>query len=644
MSSTFAMSTIQTKVPAVSFLLALTVSARAGAPAAESRGFYFPPAGESIELQDRRPPGDVGLKAGVVQELRSRAGSGSWALWRHGHLVYVEGDFNRETEAKSLRKTCHALTVGAAIRQGKIPSVDQKISVWCKGLTGKHARATWRHAMAQTSGFDYPYGDQPAYEPGEIWTYSDKNPKHLCNALARVYGRKDYRDRYENVVRTAYFDAIGMRGWKSSVRQDGIRFHFDLEDLGRLGLLLVARGKWRDRELIAPSFIEQLESRQTRGAAVNYEGPDDGRVGLDPGRFPEAPYGFMTWVNTDGDYYPGAGRSWAWGAGAGGSYLLWNHENGIVFAGFGIDTGPTANGIPHVIEASLERGGIGSAGAPRPPSPVIRGITWHPESLESAAPGSDLWPVTWGPDGHIYTSWGDGGGFGGTNSDGRVSMGFARIEGPPEEYVAVNINGGKNARHPASFPRKGKTGGIVFVDGVLYAWLNRQDGSWPGVNQSLIWSNDRGATWKESSWQWPRGKGNFKPTTFLQFGSDYSAARDDFVYFYGRNETPWAKGTHSYLGRVPRGELRTRKAYQFFARLDAGGEPTWSLNVNDRKPHFTDPAGVEGVQVIYHAALKRYLLTSHRGSQGTLGIFDAPERPSRGDRGRRSPVTITGST
>jgi hypothetical protein len=74
---------------------------------------------------------------------------------------------------------------------------------------------------------------------------------------------------------------------------------------------------------------------------------------LDPKGFPEAPYGFMTWVNTDGDYYPGADSGWAWGSGAGGSYVLWNHGNGIVFAGFGVDTRPTRHGIPHIIESSI---------------------------------------------------------------------------------------------------------------------------------------------------------------------------------------------------------------------------------------------------------------------------------------------------
>jgi CubicO group peptidase (beta-lactamase class C family) len=347
------MSTKRVGVPYVSFLISFFAFAYFSAFGAASERFYFPPPGESIEKQDRRPPGDVRLKPEVVKALKLQVRSGRWALWRHGYLVHVEGDFNRKTEVKSLRKTWHALTVGAAIKQGKIPSIDQKISVWSKELTGKHADATWRHVMTQTSGFDYPYDDQPAYAPGEMWTYSDKNPKHLCNALARVYGKRDYSDNYNDVVGEAYFDAIDMRGWETSVREDGIRFHFDLEDMGRLGLLALARGRWQDKELIPEWFVEQLESKQIHGARVNYDGPDDGRVGLDPKRFPEAPYGFMTWVNTDGDYYPGADRAWAWAAGAGGSVVLWNHSNGIVFAGFDINTGPTSHGIPHIIESCI---------------------------------------------------------------------------------------------------------------------------------------------------------------------------------------------------------------------------------------------------------------------------------------------------
>src|SRR6516164_2540440 len=104
---------------------------------------------------------------------------------------------------------------------------------------------------------------------------------------------------------------------------------------------------------------------------------------------------------------------------------------------------------------------------PYPPSSVIKGLTWHWDTYQTAAIGSDLWPVTWGDDDNLYVAWGDGGGFGGTDSDGRVSMGFARIEGGPERFQAFNVNGGKNPEHPPSFPKKGKTAGLICEGGVL---------------------------------------------------------------------------------------------------------------------------------------------------------------------------------
>jgi hypothetical protein len=52
---------------------------------------------------------------------------------------------------------------------------------------------------------------------------------------------------------------------------------------------------------------------------------------------------------------------------------------------------------------------------PYPPSPVIEAVRYDRSSAARAAPGSDNWPTTWADDGHLYTAWGDGGGFGGTN-------------------------------------------------------------------------------------------------------------------------------------------------------------------------------------------------------------------------------------
>jgi hypothetical protein len=321
-------------------------------------GYYFPPPGETLEFQDQRLPGEVGLSEEIIQALTGRATR--WALWRHGYLVHVEGDFNSRLEVKSLRKTWHALTVGAAIQQGRLSSYDEYISQYVEGLEGNDALATFWHVVTQTSGFDYPGCDDPNdYLPGEIWTYSDYNPYYLNRALAEVYGWPYTRAGYTSLLKEAYFDAIGMSGWSLSINTtdldglgDGVRLRLDLEDMGRLGLLALADGTWQGDRLIAPGFVQSMETKQVYGLTAVYDGCN-GSFNLNADQFPEAPYGFMTWVNTDGDYYPGADSNWAWGSGNGGFYILWNRTNGIVFAAMGANFSPSSFSYPHIIEANI---------------------------------------------------------------------------------------------------------------------------------------------------------------------------------------------------------------------------------------------------------------------------------------------------
>lgn len=337
--------------------------------AQQTNRIYFPPPGRGMDPQAVRRPAQVGLDLELIARLDRFAGDHRdtrktadprWALWRHGYLVHVTGDFDAPLDVASQRKTWHALIVGAAIHQGKIPSLDQKLSVWQPELSGPHAEATWRDVLTQSAGFDYPHGEHPAYEPGEMWTYSDWNLVHLCHALARVYGKEGFYDDYADVAAQAYFDAIGMRGWgtdvvfdRSSRMDDGVRFVLSLEHMGRLGLLALARGTWNGEELIPRAFVESLETKQTYGMQVNYDGPYDGKIGLDPDQFPEAPYGYLTWVNTDGDLFPGADRAWAMATGAGGMRVLWNHNLGVVYAAIGLNMPFGRPGVPNLVEEGI---------------------------------------------------------------------------------------------------------------------------------------------------------------------------------------------------------------------------------------------------------------------------------------------------
>jgi hypothetical protein len=268
--------------------------------------------------------------------------------------------------------------------------------------------------------------------------------------------------------------------------------------------------------------------------------------------------------------------------------------------------------------------------APYPSSEVIVGMSIERGSHKRQAPGSDNWSITWADDGHQYTAWGDGGGFGGTNRDGRVSLGVARVEGTAENYNGYNVWGGKNPENPAQFG--GKSYGIISVDGVLYMWVSPGSNARNYTEARLVWSVDHGATWTRANWAFTKAEELILPT-FLQFGRDYAGARDNYVYSYAirlKDDSALTvqKPGQIDLMRVPKEQILERDAYEFFAGLNNQGQPMWTADINARQPVFSDPNGVGwNASVSYNAGLGRYLLaTEHtRTMAGNLGVFDAPE-------------------
>jgi hypothetical protein len=268
---------------------------------------------------------------------------------------------------------------------------------------------------------------------------------------------------------------------------------------------------------------------------------------------------------------------------------------------------------------------------PYPPSSVIKDVIWDLTSLRREAPGSDLWPTTWADDNHLYTSWGDGGGFGGTNKKGRVSLGVARIEGHPETFRGFNIFGGYNPKIKASFV--GKPTGLICIDGVLYMGIVEQD-LW--LRWKIGRSSDYGKNWEFNGqpfndyWDFAESDGAFSDTTFLNFGINYQDVKDEYIYAYSQDNranhsSDWK--THAIsMFRMPKDNLMNIKASEFYAGLDSSGHPLWTSNIFARKPVFYDPKGVGwGVRVVYNPGIKRYLLTTWHSYDGSWGIFDAPE-------------------
>jgi hypothetical protein len=84
------------------------------------------------------------------------------------------------------------------------------------------------------------------------------------------------------------------------------------------------------------------------------------------------------------------------------------------------------------------------------------------------------------------------------------------------------------------------------------------------------------------------------------------------------------------MARVPRDKIRDRTAYEFFARLGIGGQPTWSKDIAKRGAVFATPGACYRSSVSYNAGLKRYLWCQIGPGKDTrfsggFSIYDAPE-------------------
>lgn len=268
---------------------------------------------------------------------------------------------------------------------------------------------------------------------------------------------------------------------------------------------------------------------------------------------------------------------------------------------------------------------------PYPPSPVIAAIDWAPkESIIRAAKDGDNWPLTWSDDDALYSTWGDGTGFV-PKVERKLSMGFARITGSPDDFAGVNKRSHAEQLGQGRYGKK--AWGILSVGNVLYLWLGHADNK--GGMTQLSWSHDHATTWTFADWKFTE----FGMMGFVNFGKNYIGARDqfDFAYLHDdpRADTP---ADHFILMRAPESELCQREAWEFFVKFGDDGQPMWSNEIDKRGPVFTHAGNCLRSAMTYSAPLNRYLwwqqipqlpgVTNDRGDTrftGGFAIYDAPE-------------------
>ncbi len=200
----------------------------------------------------RRTPEQVGLSVDKLKALAELAG-GRGCVVRHGYLVYAWGDSSRSEDIASAMKPVVSTLLLLAVQDGKLASVDAKVSDFEPGLLklnrGKDAEITWRHLASQTSG----YGLVEA--PGKAFAYND-------SALALYYDnltRGVYKQAGTRILKEQLGDVLGFQD-KYTFEAFGPddrpgRLALSVRDHARLGLLYLRGGRWKEKQVLKPELV-----------------------------------------------------------------------------------------------------------------------------------------------------------------------------------------------------------------------------------------------------------------------------------------------------------------------------------------------------------------------------------------------------
>ncbi len=470
------------------------------------------------------------------------------------------------------------------------------------------------------------------FAPGTQYVYSNPGMAALAYAVTASLRGAPQSDIY-TLLKQRIMDPIGVPesdwfiGYGCGYEVDGLKLYanwgggeYTARAVARVGRLMLHKGNWEGRQLVDPAWAER---------SVAYAGtPLPERP---PGN-PQPGSGLGWWTNFDGVWDKVPRDAFA-GAGAGNQVLLVVPSLDLIVVRNGELLGDESQGEgfwggleKYLFDPLMEA----IVGPPYRPSDVIRAIEFAPASsivrkargiaAGTRFDGSDNWPLTWADDDNQYTAYGDGFGFE-PYTEKKLSLGFAKILGPPTDFQGVNIRSESGERYGPG-AQGAKASGMLMVDGVLYIWA-RNTG-----NTQLAWSTDHGQTWAWSDWKFVI---SFGCPTFLNFGRDYTGARDDYVYVYSADaDDAYTPANQLVLARVLKDKIKNRDAYEFFQRVGVEGEPVWTQDVRQRGGVFVFPGRCYRSGISYNAGLGRYLLcqTLPGGDtrfEGGFGIYDAPE-------------------
>jgi CubicO group peptidase (beta-lactamase class C family) len=288
-------------------------------------------------------PAEVGVDArvldGPLRSLLARNRTRAAALVVRGRLVwerYFDGcDAGTRFHPYSVTKGLVAIAVGLLEAEGRL-GLDEPACRFLNAWAGDARREiTVRHLLTMTSGLALQYErfvDAPdasvaalgwplVHRPGKVWCYEQATAQALVPVVMRASGC----DLFE-LLRERVLEPIGARdvGWARAPGGDCLGYvgvHVTARDLCRVGELLLNRGRFEGREVIALGFVERMLALDACTAAARAHARDEAR---------RRAYGFLVYANRAG-LWPGVDREAFALLGAWGNACLVDPRHEMVF-------------------------------------------------------------------------------------------------------------------------------------------------------------------------------------------------------------------------------------------------------------------------------------------------------------------------
>lgn len=469
------------------------------------------------------------------------------------------------------------------------------------------------------------------FPPGTSYHYSNPGMAMLAYSVTASYHGTKYNN-IRTLLKERVYEPIGIKdnewdiGYGQTYKASGLELvanwgggSFTPRAVARIGRLMMNNGNWNGKQLIDPEWVKYVT--QYAGTPVP---PRDAKQ--------PSPACGLAWYNNFDGIWPGAPRDLYLGSGAGNQTLIVIPSLKMIIVRNGGDMFDPEKGEGHfygVVNYLVDNLMDAFNAPPYPQSNLIREVNFAPvNTIIRKGCGSDNWPLTWADDDDMYTAYGDGWGFE-PLTEKKLSVGFAKIEGTPDDFHGINIRSSSGEQSGQGRSGK-KASSILMMDNVLYLWLRNANEN--GEESQLAWSTDHGKSWDFSSWRFTEG---FGYPVFLNFGKNYEGARDNYVYIYSHDENDAYKpADHMVLARVPKTKINIRSAYEFYKGTGEKGEPLWSGDIADREAVFTNPARCMRGSVSYNKGLKRYfwcqILPESKDSRGPrykggFGIYESEE-------------------